>query len=145
MTEPWVIGCFTVAAAGIVHPGPTVGYRIESGGAAIAYLPDHEPILGGPLMSKEWLSGYAVTRGVDVLIHDGQYTDDEYRQRVGWGHSSISQAVQVADLVEARELVLIHHDPDHSDELIDELIATATRSRAGGPVRGASEGMVIEL
>lgn len=142
--EPWSIGGFTVVAAGVIHPGPTVGYRIETDGHGVAYLPDHEPILGGPLETREWLSGYALARGVDILLHDGQYTDAEYRQRVGWGHSSISHAIQVADLADARELVLIHHDPDHSDDLIDHLVTTATRARADGIVRAASEGMVLE-
>jgi phosphoribosyl 1,2-cyclic phosphodiesterase len=145
LVEPWAVGGYTVTAASIVHPGPTVGYRIEAGGAAIAYLPDHEPILGGPIATKEWLSGYDLARNVDTLIHDGQYTDDEYRQRVGWGHSSVSHAVHFADLVEAPDLVLIHHDPDHSDDFIDELVAGASRMRTIGSVRAASEGMVLEL
>ena len=87
---------------------------------------------------------YVLARGVDVLIHDGQYTDDEYRQRVGWGHSSIAHAVQLADLAGVRELVLIHHDPDHSDSLIDDLVAAAGASRREGSVRGASERMVLQ-
>jgi phosphoribosyl 1,2-cyclic phosphodiesterase len=145
LAEPWTAGCFTITAAGIVHPGPTVGYRVESDGGRIAYMPDHEPILGGPLTDSRWLSGYGLAREVDVLLHDGQYTDEEYVQRVGWGHSSISHAVQVADLARARELVLIHHDPDHSDEQIDGLVADASRMRRGGTVRGASEGAVLEF
>jgi phosphoribosyl 1,2-cyclic phosphodiesterase len=145
LAEPWTIGDFTVTAAGIVHPGPTVGYRIEAGGARIAYLPDHEPILGGPLTTTAWLSGYVLARGVDALLHDGQYTDEEYRLRIGWGHSSISHATQLADLAGARELMLIHHDPDHSDNVIDDLVASAGRLRQSGIVRGAREGMVLEF
>ncbi|MCI0346648.1 MAG: MBL fold metallo-hydrolase [Chloroflexi bacterium] len=144
LAEPWTIGGFTITAAGIVHPGPTVGYRIETDGTRMAYLPDHEPILGGPLTTTAWLSGYDLARGVDVLLHDGQYTDEEYRQRVGWGHSSISHAAQLADLAGVRELVLIHHDPDHSDDVIDEMVAAAAGLRQSGSVSGASEGMVLE-
>ena len=143
-SEPWMVGSFTITARGIIHPGPTVGYRIETDLARIAYMPDHEPILAGPIATAEGLSGYVLARGVDVLIHDGQYTDDEYRQRVGWGHSSIAHAVQLADLAGVRELVLIHHDPDHSDSLIDDLVAAAGASRREGSVRGASEGMVLQ-
>jgi phosphoribosyl 1,2-cyclic phosphodiesterase len=145
LAEPWTCGSFTVTAAGIVHPGPTVGYRVESDGARMAYLPDHEPVLAGPLTDPVWLSGQVLAQGVDVLLHDGQYTDEEYSQRVGWGHSSVGHAVQFADLVDASELLLIHHDPDHSDELIDELVADAARERRSGSVRGASEGMVLEV
>jgi phosphoribosyl 1,2-cyclic phosphodiesterase len=145
LVEPWTIGAFTIAAAGIVHPGPTVGYRIETGDSRMAYLPDHEPALGGMNSGPAWTSGYDVAHGVDVLLHDGQYTDEEYRGRVGWGHSSISDAVRLADLAEARDLVLIHHDPDHSDAQIDDLIESASSLRSGGSVRGASEGMVLEV
>jgi ribonuclease BN (tRNA processing enzyme) len=130
--EPWTIGDFTVTAAGIVHPGPTAGYRIEAGGARIAYLPDHEPALAGLSAGPSLMSGFDLVRDVDVLLHDGQYTDEEYRLRVGWGHSSISHAAQVADLAQARELVLIHHDPDHSDDLVDDLGAAAAGLRRAG-------------
>ena len=145
LVEPWAVGGFTITCAGIVHPGPTVGYRIEADGARVAYMPDHEPVLAGPLTDPVWLSGQVLARGVDVLLHDGQYTDEEYPKRIGWGHSAISHAVQLADLVEARDLLLIHHDPDHSDDQIDELVANAALARRMGTVRGASEGMVLDL
>jgi phosphoribosyl 1,2-cyclic phosphodiesterase len=144
-TEPWSVGPFTISAAGVIHPGPTVGYRVEAGGRSIAYLPDHEPILGGPMRMREWSSGCSLAHDVDVLLHDGQYTDEEYERRVGWGHSSISHAVQLGDLAGARELVLIHHDPDHSDAEIDRMVDQAARSRQHGTARGASERMVLEL
>jgi ribonuclease BN (tRNA processing enzyme) len=145
LAEPWSVGGFQITAAGIIHPGPTVGYRIESKGARIAYLPDHEPALGGPLTTTRWLSGHSLTREVDLLLHDGQYTDQEYPHRVGWGHSSISHAVQVADLAGVRDLLLIHHDPDHSDEVIDQMVRTASQSRRSGTARGAREGAVLHL
>ena len=144
-SEPWSVGGFTITAAGIIHPGPTVGYRIETEGARIAYLPDHEPILGGPITTEGWSSGHVLARDADVLIHDGQYTDEEYGERVGWGHSSIAHAVQLADLARARELVLIHHDPSHADGLIDDLVATAQASRREGTVRAANEGLVLTV
>lgn len=144
-TEPWTIDAFTLTAIGIVHPGPTDGYRIEADGYRVAYLPDHEPALAGLSTGPAWTSGFDLARGADVLLHDGQYTDEEYRQRVGWGHSSISHAAQLADLAGARELVLIHHDPDHSDNLIDRMVAAAAGLRQSGLVRGAHEGMVLEI
>ena len=122
-----------------------MGYRIEADGARIAYLPDHEPALGGGSSDPAWTSGFNLAEGVDVLLHDAQYTDQEYSERVGWGHSSIAHAVQLADLARARELVLIHHDPDHADDLIDGLVGTATQLRRNGTVRGASEGMVLDV
>jgi phosphoribosyl 1,2-cyclic phosphodiesterase len=145
LVEPWTIESFTVTATGVVHPGPTVGYRIEADGGLVAYLPDHEPALAGLSSGAPWTSGFDLIRGVDLLLHDGQYTDEEYRLRVGWGHSTIAHAVQVADLAGAKELVLTHHDPDHSDDVIDDLVKTGTRLRREGTVRAAAEGMVVEL
>jgi phosphoribosyl 1,2-cyclic phosphodiesterase len=141
----WTIGPLTIRALGIVHPGPTVGFRIERDGVAMAYLPDHEPALAGLAAGPAWMSGYELARDVDVLLHDGQYTDDEYSRRVGWGHSSISHAVQLADIAGVRELVLTHHDPDHSDAVIDAMVASAAQLRRSGIVSGASEGMVLEV
>jgi ribonuclease BN (tRNA processing enzyme) len=135
---------FAITAAGILHPGPTVGYRIEDRDARIAYMPDHEPILGGTIATAEWLSGYGLARGVDILLHDGQYTEEEYLLRVGWGHSSIAHAVRLADLARVRGLVLIHHDPDHGDGQIDDLVAAAQKLRRGGIVHGASEEMMLQ-
>jgi phosphoribosyl 1,2-cyclic phosphodiesterase len=141
----WSVGPFGIEAHGVIHPGPTVGYRIEASGGAMAYIPDHEPRLGGPLEVGEWTSGCGLAEGVDVLIHDGQYADDEYERRVGWGHSSVAHAVRIADLARARELLLIHHDPDHSDETIDLMAARAADLREHGTAHAASEGMVLEV
>ena len=143
--EPWGIEGFRVAAAGVVHPGPTVGYRVGADGSALAYLPDHEPRLGGELREPDWTSGFALARDVDLLLHDGQYSDAEYAARVGWGHSSVTHAARLADLAGARELMLIHHDPDHADGTVDELVGVAAAARQSGTVRAASEGLALQL
>ncbi len=116
------IGSFTVTAAFIIHPGQTYGYRIAADGRTLAYLPDHEPALGLGRVPTDprWTSGYALAEGVDVLIHDAQYTDDEYSGRIGWGHSTLTQALDFAELAEVGRLVTFHHEPNHSDEEIDQ-------------------------
>lgn len=121
------IGRFEVTADLIIHPGSTLGFRIEEGGRTLAYLPDHEPALGQTHFPPEprWTSGFDLVRGVDVLIHDAQYTDEEYARRVGWGHSTLTHAIALAARAEARALVPFHHDPEHSDDMIDELLAQA--------------------
>ena len=121
------IGPFTVTSCLVCHPGPTVGYRIEMDGAVVAYLPDHEPALGTTEFPAEndWTSGFEIARGADLLIHDAQYTVEEYEARVGWGHSSLQQAIAFAGAAGVAELVPFHHDPTHSDEQIDRMIASA--------------------
>lgn len=138
--EPWQIGSLSIAADTVIHPGQTVGYRIGDERSSIAYLPDHEPALGG-FGGAEWTSGYELARGVDVLIHDAQYTDDEYAARVGWGHSSVRHAVAIADLAGAARLVTIHHDPAHSDDEVDALLAVARAHRRRGEVIAGAEGL----
>src|SRR4051794_3567965 len=76
---PWKIGSVTVTAEPILHPGPTVGYRLEEDGRVLAYVTDHEPSLGADLetLPAEWISGAGLAFGADMLIHDCQYTEDE--------------------------------------------------------------------
>jgi ribonuclease BN (tRNA processing enzyme) len=121
------IGEFEIVASLVCHPGPTVGYRITEDGQSIAFLPDHEPALGvrefpGP---PEWTSGFGLAEGVDLLIHDAQYSDSEYLEHVGWGHSSISQAVQFGVATGVGQLVTFHHDPAHDDSTLDRLLKAA--------------------
>lgn len=120
-------GEFEITADLVCHPGPTVGYRIESTDGVVTYMPDHEPTLGAVNFpnDREWTSGLDLAAGVDLLIHDGQYSEEEYEQRVGWGHSSVVQALRFAGLAEVKHLVTFHHDPAHDDWEIDQLTASA--------------------
>jgi phosphoribosyl 1,2-cyclic phosphodiesterase len=148
-TTTWRIGSAAVTAQLVKHPGPTVGYRVEENGAALAYLPDHEPALGSDLstVEAEWISGNALAEGAAVLLHDAQYTQEEYVERVGWGHSSTEDVVTFAGRAGSRRLVLFHHDPLHTDEQLERILARANELRASGDaeVELAREGMTFEL
>jgi ribonuclease BN (tRNA processing enzyme) len=143
------IGGATVWAAPVTHKGPTVGYRVEEGEATFAYIPDHEPALGIELATtdKAWLSGYELVDAVDVLLHDAQYTSEEYVDHVGWGHSSIEHVVQFATMAEVRQLVLFHHDPAHADEDLESICARAAElwGDRPNPPLVAHEGMEIPV
>lgn len=119
------IGPFHIESSFICHPNPTVGYRITEGGSIMAYLPDHEPALGGDAITSdpEWTSGYTLAEGADLLIHDAMYTDQEYSSHKGWGHSSMRQAFDFAALASVDMLVPFHHDPSHTDRDIDRIVA----------------------
>jgi phosphoribosyl 1,2-cyclic phosphodiesterase len=146
--DRWAVEGATVTSDLFVHPGPTVGFRIETPEASFAYLPDHEPALAGWTgRTHEWISGAAIAEDADILLHDAQYFEDEYADRIGWGHSSVADAVGYAEALGARRLVLFHHEPAHSDESLERL---ETEARAAVPGNGhppelAREGMVIEL
>jgi phosphoribosyl 1,2-cyclic phosphodiesterase len=122
-TSTWRLGPALIEAAFVNHRGPTLGYRITDGDATVAYIPDHEPALGQRLASAsfDWVSGASLARDADLLIHDSQYTDGEYRNHIGWGHSGLSDAMTFAERVGARRLVLFHHEPLHDDAALDSL------------------------
>lgn len=119
------IGEFKITSQLVIHNNQTVGFRIEEAGGTMTFLPDHEPALGDNNFpsKKEWTSGYDLAENVDLLIHDSQYTQEEYQTRIGFGHSTIDHAFRFAELVGAAEFVPFHHDPDHNDEFMDKMIS----------------------
>ena len=150
--EQWTVGGACIEAAIVTHRGVTLGYRITEGDTTLCYLPDHEPALGARLQDTdpEWISGMALAAGASALIHDGQYTDEEYSGHIGWGHSSVADAVAFAEIADVERLILFHHDPTHDDDQLDELCAGArdTWERGGRDpltVTIASEGSSITL
>ncbi|HXV29444.1 MAG TPA: MBL fold metallo-hydrolase, partial [Sinorhizobium sp.] len=149
------IGDVRITTHYLNHPALTVGYRIEADGAALVYASDHEPhsaqaahgkaegIESGDIAHLEFL------RDADLVIHDAQYTAEEYPDKIGWGHSTIEYAVDMAVKANVRRLALFHHDPGRDDEMLDGVIAGA-RKRAADVgsalvVFGAAEGGDLEL
>jgi phosphoribosyl 1,2-cyclic phosphodiesterase len=148
----WELGGATIRAEAITHRGPTLGYRITDGETTIAYIPDHEPALGAPLegLEPDWISGFDLARDADLLIHDCQYTDEEYPEHIGWGHSGLSDTLTFAHRVQARRLLMFHHDPLHSDQFLDEFGASARSewTRLGGDpaqLEMGAEGSELEV
>jgi phosphoribosyl 1,2-cyclic phosphodiesterase len=119
----WNVGPARIRAQSINHRGPTLGFRIDEADTSLCYIPDHEPGLGAPLAecADEWISGFELARDASMLIHDCQYTDTEYPEHVGWGHSPVSDALRFGHRVGAERLLLFHHDPLHSDDFLDGL------------------------
>jgi phosphoribosyl 1,2-cyclic phosphodiesterase len=146
--EVFTVGDANVMALPVVHAGPTVGYRIEENGFSLAYISDHEPARSGDLasLSPEWISGFPLAENVDILIHDSQYSEEEYPSHVGWGHSSIDHVVRLGNAAKARQLVLYHHDPGHSDAALEAMHARACELWEGEtPPVLAYEGMELTL
>ncbi len=142
------IGGLRVTSEMVIHPGPTVGYRVTDGVSTMAYMPDHEPALSteGREPAPEWTSGYDLAAGVDLLLHDAQYTAAEYADRVGWGHSRIDDAVDLTRMARARRLVTFHHDPAHDDAELDAMLAVAREMAADEfEVLPGREGATFEL
>ena len=109
-----------------------MGLRVSTGGKTLAYLPDHEPQLGRRTLPRaEWLSGFSVAEGADLLIHDAQYTPDEYAERGGWGHCTPELAVRFAETSDAKKLLYFHHDPQRGDDELEKICADASATHDG--------------
>lgn len=120
------IGPFTVQSGYVIHPGPTVGYRIKGKKAVMTYMPDHEPALGqsGIIQDIKWLSGVDLAAGTDLLYHDAQYTAQEYPSKLGWGHSSIEDAGLFASIAGVKHVLFAHHDPSRTDAQLNEIFSS---------------------
>ncbi|HEX2627006.1 MAG TPA: MBL fold metallo-hydrolase [Candidatus Limnocylindrales bacterium] len=145
--RPVRIGGLEISAAEVIHPGPTVGYRIRENGSSMAYIPDHEPALGNPSFpdTAPWTSGHELAKDVDLLIHDVQYFPDERKARIGWGHCSTIEAAAFARQAGVHRLAAFHHDPAHDDSTLDRLVAEVADAATGVEVIGAREGETISL
>lgn len=142
------IGEFSIRSQLILHPNPTIGYRIQCEGAALTYLPDHEPALSAHEFpfDADWTSGYSIAEGSDLLIHDSQYTDHEYQGRVGFGHSSIRHAFQFAQMTQVKQLAPFHYDPTHTDDELDRMIdETEAEIEPSYAVTPGREGLSLEI
>jgi phosphoribosyl 1,2-cyclic phosphodiesterase len=125
----------TVETKWLNHPQGCLGYRIESPEGVVVYATDNEP--GDSVFDKNVRQ---LAAGADVLIYDAQYLPEEYQaKKRGWGHSHWREAVNVVMESGAKELVLFHHDPDHTDVCIDNVVREARNYYPG--VRAAAEGM----
>jgi phosphoribosyl 1,2-cyclic phosphodiesterase len=138
---------FSVDVRDIPHPGGrTFGFRVTDGRATVAYLSDHWPIsLGeGPEGFGEYHeSALALARDVDLLIHDSQYTAEEFPARQSFGHSAIGYPVELARRAGAKHLALFHHDPPRTDDQLDAIVAGLQQD--GARVSAAAEGVELSL
>ncbi|MBW2616427.1 MAG: MBL fold metallo-hydrolase [Deltaproteobacteria bacterium] len=111
----------------IFHPGGSVRYRLTAGGKRVAYATDVElDRMFGPGLkdanSDGALRDYLdFIQGVDLLIADGQYTEEEYPEKMDWGHTSIPVILELAEKADVKQLAIFHHDPQHSDKILDSL------------------------
>jgi phosphoribosyl 1,2-cyclic phosphodiesterase len=140
------IGDAKVRVRPVPHCGPTNGYRIDWDGVSIAYISDHQsPLDGSDAVADSVLD---ICDGVDLLIHDAQFTPEEWVEKSHWGHCSVDYAVKVARDSGAKRLALYHHDPSHHDDVVDGLLAGARAAAASSGIEevlAAYEGLTISF
>jgi phosphoribosyl 1,2-cyclic phosphodiesterase len=137
--DSFTVGENKITARWLNHPQGCLGFRIETPAGTVAYATDNEP---GDAKLDENLRELAA--GADIFINDAQFTPEQLETtRKGWGHSSWLEGARVARQVEAKTLVLFHHDPDSTDRMVDTILRQAREEFDS--VFAASEGMVITL
>ncbi len=140
------------------HPGSALGYKLFINGKSIVYISDNEPYPNDNEVTNEESQNFfedsnekliSFVKNVDILIHDGQYTPEEYKSRFQWGHSPYDFTVNVALKANVKQLVIFHHDPVHDDNFIDEIVFASQKmardAKSKLDVIGAREGLQISL
>jgi ribonuclease BN (tRNA processing enzyme) len=138
------------------HPGICYGYRLEWDGRSLVYLSDTEPyqfvhklMPDDEAIARTDARLVSFVRGADLLIADAQFDAREYRDKRGWGHSSVDDAVRLALEAGVKHLALFHHDPSHDDDKVDALLAHARqlikRKRSKVECLAAQEGLEVLL
>jgi CheY-like chemotaxis protein/phosphoribosyl 1,2-cyclic phosphodiesterase len=151
------LGGIRVTTQYMNHPALTLAYRLEAGGATVVYATDHEPHSIHPLdgapgampVHHEDQRHVRFLEGADLLIHDAQYSLEEFSNRVGWGHTPVERAVDYAIAARVKRLALFHHDPDRDDDALDRLVevgrARAASAAHAPEVFAAAEGQTVEV
>ena len=136
------------------HPIFCLGYRFNYKGKSIATVYDHEPFHnlftdaetvkeGETAAAEENEKVRRFIKGADIVIHDAQYTDDEYSRHKGWGHCSYEHAIKTAEGMDVKQLVLFHHEPTRTDSQLVE-IGKSYANNSSPKIVMAKEGMVLQ-
>lgn len=133
------IGPFSVRPVALNHPGGSWAYRVEAGGRVMVYATDNE--LTDAVLDEQ----VEQFRGAHLLVADGQYTRQEYPQRVGWGHSAIERVVDVARQARVHRLAITHHDPMRNDAALTNIERSTRRMASDLDIFFARDGMAVEV
>ena len=127
-----------IRTAPLNHPNGATGYRIEHAGKSVCYVTDTEHVVG-----KLDQTIIGLIEGADLVIYDSTYTDKEFPNMVGWGHSTWEEGVRLCRAANAKTLAIFHHDPDHEDEFMGRVEVEARKMWDGAIV--ARENMRMNL
>jgi len=133
----------TISTKYLNHPISCLGYRVNFKGKSIATVYDHEHYRGNDAAEKENEKIREFIKGADIVIHDAHYTQNEYDKHSGWGHCSQESAVNAASGINVKKIVLFHHEPSHTDSIMNQL-AQKFAGNSNPVVLIAKEGMTLE-
>lgn len=148
------IGDLQVVTQYLNHPALTLGYKVEADGATMVYCCDHEPNVPAAASGTSEITGHdsrhvEFLAGADLVVHDAQYTAQEYPARIGWGHSTAEYVVRVCQAAGVKRVALTHHDPLRDDDAVDRIISELRQRAAGAQppldILAAAEGQVLHI
>lgn len=137
------IGNIVVQAVVNNHPNYTIGLKFTEGRKSFAFLTDNELFCQKARTSFKKFVEFV--KGTNFFIHDAAYTEDLYPMRLGWGHSTFNQVMQLATEAGVKRVIFTHHDPPSTDEFIDGIIARMKKAYPGFAITAAADGMTIIL
>jgi len=142
--ESYLIGNLKIIPFQLRHPGACTGYRIKEGNRVFLFCTDVEYREEDRESLRQIKPKIA---GADLLVIDGQYSNDEAEKKQGWGHTSVAKAVEFAEMLDIKSVVLTHHEPDHLDQEVVEIVKKEAKPlKANGiQVYIAKEGLSFEL
>ena len=137
-TPGWQQAAIAITTLPLEHPDQATGYRVEHQGKVLCYITDYEHLPGiiDPALVQ-------FVQDADCLVYDSTYSDEEFEQYRGWGHSTWQQAVRLADAAHVKTLVIFHHDPDATDTILDQRAVAIEKMRPGSII--AKEGLILVL
>ncbi|MBC8242227.1 MAG: MBL fold metallo-hydrolase [Alphaproteobacteria bacterium] len=127
-----------VRTAPLNHPNGSTAYRVEHHGKSMVYVTDTEHVPGKP--DQNILD---LIQDADLVIYDSTYTEEEFPAKIGWGHSTWNEGVRLCRMANVKRMAIFHHEPDHYDDIMDQIAIEARAEWAGAFV--CREGMVIDL
>jgi phosphoribosyl 1,2-cyclic phosphodiesterase len=135
--ETWGLGAgVKIITAPLNHPNGATGYRVEFGGKSICYVTDTEHVIGKPDQTV-----LKLIEGADIVVYDCTYTDQEFKAKIGWGHSTWQEGMRLCKMAGARQLAIFHHDPDHNDDFMRQVEIDSRKEWQGNIV--AREQMIL--
>jgi len=127
-----------IRTAPLNHPNGATGYRVEYSGKSVVYVTDTEHVPGQ--LDQNILG---LIEGADVLIYDSTYTEEEFPEKIGWGHSTWNEGMRLCQAGSVKKLAIFHHEPDHTDDVMDKIEIEAKAAWDGAFV--TREGMELVL
>ena len=158
--EPFRIGDLVISSFYMNHPSMTLAFKIFDGHKTFVYATDNEPYrytlhaarkdqIGSQYGAELDQKFIEFINGVDFLVSEAQYTLEEYRSKVGWGHSPVESIIEFSMKANLKQLAMYHHDPTHDDATVDAIVTHAQKllstQKSSVHCFGAAEGMVVKL